>query len=122
MFLFLIGLRWILSDIPRGEDPLRDLAHAYLEDSSYSPVQHDLRKRKEDMLIARIRAAGGEAAIVTAAKMCEPGLEEQVAYIHGLEREEIGDVGIKETFPFLRCVASQVGAPKLGFRHRLHRC
>ena len=86
---FLIGLRWILSDIPRGEDPLRDLAHAYLEDSSYSPVQHDLRKRKEDMLIARIRAAGGEAAIVTAAKMCEPGLEEQVAYIHGLEREGI---------------------------------
>jgi len=86
---FLIGLRWILSDIPASGDPLRSLAHAYIEDSSYSPVQHDLRKRKEDMLIARIRAAGGEAAIVTAAKMCEPGLEEQVAYIHGLEREGI---------------------------------
>ncbi len=86
---FLIGLRYILSDIPIGEDPLRDLAHAYIEDSSYSPVQHDLRKRKENMLIERIRRARGEAAIVTAAKMCEPGLEEQVAYIHGLEKAGI---------------------------------
>ncbi|MFK5955704.1 MAG: 2-hydroxyacyl-CoA dehydratase [Planctomycetota bacterium] len=86
---FLIGLRWILSDIPQGESPLTAMARAYIEDSSYSPVQHDLRKRKEDMLIARIRKAGGEAAIVTSAKMCEPGLEEQVAYIHGLEKANI---------------------------------
>ena len=86
---FLIGLRWILSDISQGEEPLRDLAHAYIEDSSYSPVQHDLRKPKEVMLIERVRKSKAEAVIVTAAKMCEPGLEEQVAYIHGLEKENI---------------------------------
>ena len=86
---FLIGLRWILSDIPVGEDPLQDLAHAYVEDSSYSPVQHDLRKRKENMLIERVRNSKADAVIVTAAKMCEPGLEEQVAYIHGLDKEGI---------------------------------
>ncbi|MAE71824.1 MAG: hypothetical protein CME06_15305 [Gemmatimonadetes bacterium] len=86
---FMIGLRWILSDVPRGRDPLRDLALSYIEDSSYSPVQHDLRKRKEEMLVRRVRAANADAVIVTAAKMCEPGLEEQVAYIHGLEREGI---------------------------------
>ena len=33
--------------------------------------------------IARVRRA--QAAIVTAAKMCEPGLEEQVAYAHALD-------------------------------------
>ncbi len=86
---FLIGLRWLLGPVPVGEDPLQDLAHAYVEDSSYSPVQHDLRKRKEDMLIARYRGARGEAVIVTAAKMCEPGLEEQVAYTHALDKEGI---------------------------------
>jgi len=81
----LIGMRWILSDVPTEGDPLASLARAYLEDSSYSPVQHDDRKKKEEMLLTKIREAGAEAAIVTAAKMCEPGLEEQVAYTHALD-------------------------------------
>ncbi len=85
----LIGLRWLLSDVVADGDPLRSLAEAYLERSSYSPVQHDLRKPKEQMLLQRIKDAGAQAAIITAAKMCEPGLEEQVAYTKALERENI---------------------------------
>ncbi|MEN8144166.1 MAG: 2-hydroxyacyl-CoA dehydratase [Gemmatimonadota bacterium] len=85
----LIGLRWILEDVPTGEDPLADLAEAYLNKSSYSPVQHDLRKPKEAMLLKRIRDSGAEAAIVSAAKMCEPGLDEQVAYSQELDKEDI---------------------------------
>ena len=76
----LIGLRWITSDVSTGVDPLLDLATAYLEQSSYSPVQHDLRKPKERMLLERIQSSAANAAIITAAKMCEPGLDEQVAY------------------------------------------
>jgi benzoyl-CoA reductase subunit C len=68
-----------------GDDPLQALATAYLEASSYSPVQHDPRKPKERMLLNRIREAGASAAIITAAKMCEPGLEEQVTYVHALD-------------------------------------
>jgi benzoyl-CoA reductase subunit C len=86
---FLIGLRWLLQDVPLEGDPLANLATAYLETSSYSPVQHDLRKPKEAMLLKRIEQAGAKAAIVTAAKMCEPGLEEQVAYTRALDRENI---------------------------------
>jgi benzoyl-CoA reductase subunit C len=86
---FLIGLRWILEDIPLEGDPLHNLAEAYLENSSYSPVQHDLRKPKEKMLMERIQASGASAAIVTAAKMCEPGLEEQVAYTQKLDEEGV---------------------------------
>jgi benzoyl-CoA reductase subunit C len=85
----LIGLRWILEDVPVDGDPLQALAEAYLEKSSYSPVQHDLRKPKERMLLERIRGAGAEAAIVAAAKMCEPGLDEQVAYMKALDTEHI---------------------------------
>jgi len=85
----LIGLRWILEDVPADGDPLLNLASAYLDKSSYSPVQHDLRKPKEKMLIERIRNSRANAAILTAAKMCEPGLEEQVAYAHALEEEGI---------------------------------
>lgn len=73
----LIGLRYILENVTTTGDPVRQLAEAYIEKSSYSPVQHDLRKPKEEMLLERIRHARAEAAIITAAKMCEPGLEEQ---------------------------------------------
>jgi benzoyl-CoA reductase subunit C len=86
---FLIGMRWLLEDVPAGEDPLLDLAFAYLERSSYSPVQHDLRKPKERMLLERIERAQAKAAVITAAKMCEPGLEEQVAYTHALDKAGI---------------------------------
>lgn len=85
----LIGLRWLVDDVPLDGDPLDNLATAYLERSAHSPVQHDTRKPKERMLLERIRGAGAEAAIITAAKMCEPGLEEQVAYARALDREGI---------------------------------
>ena len=81
----LVGLRWIVEDVETAGDPLMNLASAYLEKSTYSPVQHDLRKPKEKMLLERISASRAEAAIITAAKMCEPGLDEQVAYVHALD-------------------------------------
>lgn len=81
----LIGLRFLTSDVDATGDPLGALAHAYLERSTYSPVQHDARKPKERMLLERIRASGAQAAILAAAKMCEPGLEEQVAYARALD-------------------------------------
>ena len=86
----LIGMRWLTEDLPDDtDDPLLALATAYLETSSYSPVQHDDRKPKEEMLLARIDAAGAQAAILAAAKMCEPGMDEQVAYSRALDARKI---------------------------------
>jgi len=84
-----IGLRYLVDDVALAGDPLRNLAQAYLEHSSYSPVQHDLRKPKEKMLLERITNAKAEAAILVAAKMCEPGLDEQVAYTKALDEAKI---------------------------------
>ncbi|GBD84964.1 benzoyl-CoA reductase subunit C [bacterium BMS3Abin02] len=84
---FHIGMRWITEDVSVDGDLLENLAVAYIEHSSYSSVQHDLRKPKEKMLMRRIRDAGADAAILASAKMCEPGLEEQVAYTHALDAE-----------------------------------
>jgi len=86
---FMIGLRWLTGPLPVEGDPLYELAYAYVERSSYSPVQHDLRKPKEKMLLERIRHARADAVILTAAKMCEPGLEEQVAYTKALDENRI---------------------------------
>jgi benzoyl-CoA reductase subunit C len=41
------------------------------------------------MLLERIRSSGAGAAIVTAAKMCEPGLDEQVAYARALDEARV---------------------------------
>ena len=86
---FMIGLRWLLEDVPTSGDPVANLAVAYLENSSYSPVQRDPRKLKEDMLLKRIHESDAQAAIVAAPKMCEPGLEEQVAYDGALTEADI---------------------------------
>ncbi|MDQ1538748.1 MAG: benzoyl-CoA reductase subunit [Actinomycetota bacterium] len=85
----LIGLRWITADVPVGADPLADLAESYLERSSVSPVQHDLRKPKEKALVDQVKAANAGAAIIIAAKMCDPGLDEVVAYTKALDDEGI---------------------------------
>jgi benzoyl-CoA reductase subunit C len=81
----LIGLRWITADIATDEAPLPALARAYLDRSAHSPVQHDLRKPKDRMLLERLDEARAEAAILMAAKMCEPGLEELVVHTRALD-------------------------------------
>jgi|TARA_Y100000310_G_scaffold321619_1_gene379531 benzoyl-CoA reductase subunit C len=84
----LIGLRYLLEDVDVGDDPLNAMAEAYIHKSTYSPVQHDLRKPKEKMLRDRVSNSGAEAVIITAAKMCEPGLEEQVTYTQELDKDD----------------------------------
>ena len=85
----LIGLRYLVEHVSLQGEPLLNLAAAYIEKSSYSPVQHDLRKPKENMLLDRVKQSRAEAVILAAAKMCEPGLEEQVTYSKALDAEHI---------------------------------
>lgn len=85
----LIGMRWLVEDVPATGDPLHALAESYIHRSSYSCVQHDARKPKEDMLLQRVSNADAEAVILAAAKMCEPGMDEQVAYQRALEERSI---------------------------------
>jgi len=85
----LIGLRWLTDDVSPDGDPFTNLAAAYLHGARYSPVQRDPGKPVSEMLLRRLRDAGADAAIVAAAKMCEPGLEEQVRHIRALDEAGI---------------------------------
>ncbi len=84
----LIGLRWITGDVPGTGDPIWALAESFIQRSAASPVQHDERKTKEGYLMEMLESSKAEAAIVTAAKFCEPGLDEQVAWSKHLD--EVG--------------------------------
>ena len=85
----LIGQRWITSDVPEDGDPVWGLAESYIDRSASSPVQFDARKPKEDMLLRMVRDSGAEAAILTAAKFCEPGLDDQLALSRRLDTERV---------------------------------
>ena len=85
----LIGLRWITDDVPESGDPIWALAESFVERSAASPVQHDARKTKEGYLMEMLRASRADGAILTAAKFCEPGLDEQVAWSKHLDQEGI---------------------------------
>ena len=85
----LIGLRWILADLPVTGDPLDALAWGYLERSSYSP---DAARpaEAEGGHAAPARAQSNASAVISPPpRYCEPGLEEQVAYVHALDEAKL---------------------------------
>ena len=86
----LIGQRWITEDIVvDDDDPVWALAESYVEHSASSPVQYDARKPKEKTLMRMLKEARAEAAIISAAKFCEPGLDDQLALSHKLDAEQV---------------------------------
>ena len=85
----LIGQRWLTEEVPLDGDPVWALAESYVMRSASSPVQYDSCKPKEEMLMRMMQAARAEAAIITAAKFCEPGLDDQLALSHRLDAENI---------------------------------
>lgn len=72
----LIGQRWFTEDVPIGADPLWSLADSYVHRTLSSPVQHS-GVFKEDALKTILDQSQAEAVILTAAKFCEPGLDDQ---------------------------------------------
>jgi benzoyl-CoA reductase subunit C len=85
----LVGLRFLTDDVPPTGDPIRALAESYVERSAASPVQHDARKSKEGYLMQMLHDAKADAAILTAAKFCEPGLDDQLAWSKHLDEVNV---------------------------------
>ncbi len=85
----LVGLRFLTDDVPPTGDPIRALAESYVERSAASPVQHDARKSKEGYLMQMLHDAKADAAILTASKFCEPGLDDQLAWSKHLDEVNV---------------------------------
>jgi benzoyl-CoA reductase subunit C len=82
----LIGLRWLTSDVSLQGDPLWNLASAYAQQSAWAPTQYDRHKPKEKMLEDQVRRADARGAICAAAKFCEPGVDDQIAFAKHFDR------------------------------------
>ncbi len=68
---------------------MHNLARAYLNQSVFSGVKHDLREPKSKHLIDKVKETGASAVIILAAKFCEPALFDYALYRQALEREGI---------------------------------
>jgi benzoyl-CoA reductase subunit C len=85
----LIGQRWLVEDVPEDGDPVWALAESYVKRSASSPIQYDARKPKETVLLHMLEDARAEAAILCAAKFCEPGLDDQLALSRFLDDKHV---------------------------------
>jgi len=86
---FLIGLRWLIEDVAIDGDPLWNLAHAYIHQSTWASTQYDSRKPKEWMLANQVRDGQAKGVICSSAKFCEPALDDQIAFAKHLDQQDI---------------------------------
>lgn len=86
---FLVGLRWLTQDVPLEGCPLENLARAYVEHAACAPTQYDADKPKETAFEQQFRQARAQGAVCAAAKFCEPGLDDQLAYTKHFDRLDL---------------------------------
>lgn len=84
-----VGARLFSGDVPEEGDPILNLAASYCNGSAYSSVQHDMRRLKSDGLMAKYRSSNAEAIVLSPAKFCEPGLDDQVHHLKRAEKEGV---------------------------------
>lgn len=83
---FHLGVRFFDGPIGPGDaPPLRRVARAFIERSVHSSVHRPAGPPRTERLLARVRAAGAQGAVLVAAKFCEPALLDQVLHRRALE-------------------------------------
>jgi benzoyl-CoA reductase subunit C len=84
-----VGWRLFKGDIPESGDPMESLARAYIADTMYTSVRYDRDNPRTTGLLRRVKAAGADAVIFSAAKFCEPALLDYVLFRRTLDEAGI---------------------------------
>ena len=85
----LLGLRWILDDIPTAGDPLENLVQAFLEQSTPTASRYEPDGKRGAWLLESVRRNHAEGVIFSAPSFCDPALLEQPMLVAALEREHV---------------------------------
>jgi benzoyl-CoA reductase subunit C len=86
---FLIGLRWLLDEVPTEGDPLGSLVDAYLNHSAMSASRYAPDGDRGRWVIDSVRNNVAEGVIFCAASFCDPALLDQPMLVSALDREGI---------------------------------
>ena len=85
----LLGLRWILGDIPEQGDPLTNLAEAFLTQSVQTASLYQPEGRRGAWLVDSVGRNRAEGVIFCAPSFCDPALLEQPMLTAALDRAGI---------------------------------
>jgi benzoyl-CoA reductase subunit C len=85
----LLGLRWILDDIPTEGDPLENLVTAFLRLSASTASRYEPDGKRGAWLLESVQRNQAEGVIFAAPSFCDPALLEQPMLVAALEREHI---------------------------------
>ena len=90
-----VGWRLFPEDIVNSGNPIHALADAYLSNSEYTSVRHDLRNPRTEGLLRRMKASGAEAVLFAPAKFCEPALLDYVLFRRTLEQADVPHIKLE---------------------------
>ena len=85
----LLGLRWILSEIPVDGDPMQNLVEAYLNHSATTASRYVPDGDRARTLLESVRSNTAEGVVFCAPSFCDPALLEQPMLVAALDRAGI---------------------------------
>ena len=93
---YLLVTRWLTADVSTDGDPIENLAHAFLHQSTECAVKYEPDgTRKGDYLIDTVRRRGAEGVIFAAPSFCDPALLDRPMLAGALSRENIPYISFK---------------------------
>ena len=82
---FLLGLRWLLHDVPIDGDPLDALVDAFLSHSATTASKYAPDGNRAQWLIDSVRRNRAEGVVFCAPSFCDPALLEQPMLVKALD-------------------------------------
>jgi benzoyl-CoA reductase subunit C len=85
----LLGLRWLLSEVPSTGDPLDNLVEAYLHQSASTASRYQPDGDRAGWLIDSVERNAAEGVVFCAPSFCDPALLEQPMLVSALDARGI---------------------------------
>jgi benzoyl-CoA reductase subunit C len=85
----LLGLRWLLGDVPLEGDPLENLTRAFLDQHVRTASMYEPDGHRGSWLVDSVRTHRAEGVIFCAASFCDPALLDQPMLVAALDRAGI---------------------------------
>ncbi|MDP6121785.1 MAG: 2-hydroxyacyl-CoA dehydratase, partial [Rhodospirillales bacterium] len=93
---YILGTRWLLENVPVDGDPIANLAHAFLYQSTDCAAKYEPDgTRKGHFLVETVRRRGAEGVIFASPSFCDPALLDRPMLGRALSRENIPYISFK---------------------------
>ena len=90
-----LGAHWIEGDILAGDDPLADLANAYLKQSVWASTRYEHERPRADAMVERVKSRRVDGVVFAAPSFCDPALLDQPPLQRALGEAKIPFISFK---------------------------